>query len=331
MLSSLSLPLGCVFAPQTTRAPFFIYFFSPAAARPNFFSFSPATRFVLPQRAAAGTARSSQDGDDAGSIRIDRLKTTPKASDGAVPPGRNRTIRRTNSLLGFSSLDRDATDEQMEEANRRASSKAEEEKAHAEAEVLAMQISNQREKAKAQRRVNSVRRRSLSSETLNVVPPAQPAADAPRASSQSQSQSQSHSIDPAVRLRPKSASTGDVEEFTLTLRKTDGGGLGLSIKEMEAGASGVAVNNLKPGQAAQMAGVLKDDFLLSVDGIDTTCVTKAEALAILKATGSETVRPLFVFFPSSFPHTVAHIVPSLRAPLASPPGKRNRGYMIHAR
>lgn len=146
---------------------------------------------------------------------------------------------RSNSLLGFAVLDKDAEAHHTDAARRAASSKAEEEEAKKREEEEAMAQARLREKARAERRVNSLRRRSISADprsssagSSSVSPEttaAKPAA-API--------SVSATLSPeGVMLRPKKGLTGgDIEEFNLVLRKTDGGGLGLSLQETAAGS-----------------------------------------------------------------------------------------------
>lgn len=272
----------------------------PAPSPPALFLSSQARGRTPGTRQPASTA--ATDG-----VRIDRLNVkspsegaarTSGSGSGTAGARRGGQLRRSGSLQGFSMIDRDESSEALEEATRRASFKAEEEEARAAEEAKAIEQAALRQKAKAQRRVNSVRRRSTSLEALAALEAdrtkertpgddgASPSALAPAGTSAASPPLS----DTAVTLRPRSTlSTGDVEEFTFTLRKADGG-FGLSVKECEpGGASTVAVNNLKPGLAAQMAGVLKDDFILSVDGNDTTTASKSDVMSILRATGTETV------------------------------------------
>mmetsp|Transcript_6731 Transcript_6731/g.19984 ORF Transcript_6731/g.19984 Transcript_6731/m.19984 type:complete len:2097 (+) Transcript_6731:91-6381(+) len=223
-----------------------------------------------PTSAAAATADSG--------IRIERLDighAPVTAASGSDAP-------YTESLSDYSAVAPDADADAMQEAYRRASFKAEEEEARAQAEAAEIEVAKLRDKEKLKRRVNSLRRRSSTNlEMLAVqavtegVAEGQDKADALKAAA------------PApVRRRPKSQLSADIEEFKFDLRKPDGAALGLSVKETEGGSSTVAVNNLKTGSVAQMAGVLKDDFIVSVDGIDTTSMTKKEVMTVLKSTGA---------------------------------------------
>jgi hypothetical protein len=163
--------------------------------------------------------------------------------------GTRRAIQRSNSLQGFSLLDKDAEAAYTDAARKAALTKAEEEDAKKREEEEAMTQARIREKSRAERRVNSLRRRSVNSASSSVSPDAPTNGTLAGATSTPSLSASTKERTPAVAttttaapeggvtMRPKKSLTStDIEEFNLVLKKTDGGGLGLSLQETAAGA-----------------------------------------------------------------------------------------------
>ena len=225
----------------------------------------------------------------------------PAAGDELPTAKGQGLIRRKNSLKMFSTLDRDQKTAEMEAAEATAERKQKLEQHVIEAEKRAQQQQDAQARIKAQKRLanerlRSVRRRSESETSLEV--PAFAGTEsveanagpgiAPGGRNSATRKSAKRNLPNPSAGSLNNLASSIIEEFEFVVNRGKNP-LGFSIKQTESSPYSLAVDKLKPSSAAQVAGVLREDYVLSVDDTDTGAMSKPDAMAILRAAGEVVV------------------------------------------
>eukprot|EP00040_Diaphanoeca_grandis_P029056 m.169200 g.169200 ORF g.169200 m.169200 type:complete len:2299 (-) comp31556_c1_seq2:16-6912(-) len=204
-------------------------------------------------------------------------------------------IKRSSSFKQFSQLDRDKKTADLEVAQKLAELKQKSEEEAEEAASKTRRAQGEIARAKTKQRLERLRQRRSTSEisidTLDLT-------SAPTSPSMLRSQSVSLSATPTSqdattesgrrkRTQPPIASppaSSAIEQLKLVVDRGSNP-LGFSMREMEGQPFALAVKVLKADGMAQASGMRVGDFLISVDGVDVSTMSVADAKSLLTSSG----------------------------------------------